>query len=91
MGSGCAQSLDARIFDAASLAIQSDGKLLVAMVNPLDTQAIRVLRVATQMKIEVAVSSRQDILETFVRIYPVGFLDQMLAENPDTDEVTVDL
>ena len=70
---------------------ESEGKLLVAMVNPLDSQAIRVLRVATQKKIEVAVSPRQEILSTFGRIYPMEFMDQMLKDDPQLDDVTIDL
>jgi type IV pilus assembly protein PilB len=67
------------------------GKLLVAMANPLDSSAIQVLRMATDMSIEVVVASRQDILEAIVRYYPVAFLDQVLDGAPDSDEVTVDL
>jgi type IV pilus assembly protein PilB len=68
-----------------------EGKLLVAMANPLDSEAIQALRLVTRMKIEVAVTPREDILETFVRAYPVAFLDQVLEGAPDDDEVTVDL
>lgn len=67
------------------------GKLLVAMANPLDSSAIQVLRMATDMSIEVVVASRQDILEAIVRYYPVAFLDQVFDGAPDSDEVTVDL
>ena len=69
----------------------SEGKLLVAMANPLDSDAIQAIRLVTRMKIEVAVAPRQDLLETFVRIYPVEFLDQVLQGAPDDDEVTIDL
>jgi len=69
----------------------SEGKLLVAMANPLDSDAIQALRLMTKMKIEVAVAPRQDILEAFVRVYPVEFLDQVLQGAPDDDEVTIDL
>lgn len=69
----------------------SEGKLLVAMANPLDTHAIQLLRMVTRMKIEVAVAPREEILETFVRVYPVEFLNQMLDEAPSLDDVTVDL
>ena len=67
------------------------GKLLVAMANPLDSSAIQVLRMATDMSIEVVVASREDILEAIVRYYPVAFLDQVLDGAPDSDEVTVDM
>ncbi len=70
---------------------KSEGKLLVAMANPLDSDAIQALRLMTRMKIEVAVAPREDILEAFVRIYPVEFLDQVLQGAPDDDEVTIDL
>lgn len=69
----------------------SGGKLLVAMANPLDSDAIQAVRLATGLKIEVAVTPREDILETFVRVYPVEFLDQVLEGAPEDDEVTVDL
>jgi pSer/pThr/pTyr-binding forkhead associated (FHA) protein len=69
----------------------SEGRLLVAMANPLDSDAIQALRLTTGMRIEVAVAPREDILETFVRAYPVAFLDQVLEGAPDDDEVTVDL
>jgi type IV pilus assembly protein PilB len=67
------------------------GKLLVAMANPLDSSAIQVLRMATDMGIEVVVASRQDILEAIVKYYPVAFLNQVLDGAPDSDEVTVDM
>ena len=69
----------------------SEGKLVVAMANPLDSDAIQALRLVTRMKVEVAVASREDILQAFVRIYPVEFLDQVLQGAPDDDEVTIDL
>ena len=67
------------------------GKLVVAMAAPLDSSAIQVLRMVTDMSIEVAVASRQDILEAIVRYYPAAFLDQVLDGAPDSDEVTVDM
>lgn len=67
------------------------GKLLVAMANPLDSSAIQVLRIVTGKSIEVAVASRQDILEAIGRYYPAAFLDQVLDGTPDMDEVTVDM
>jgi pSer/pThr/pTyr-binding forkhead associated (FHA) protein len=67
------------------------GKLLVAMANPLDSSAIQVLRVVTGKSIEVAVASRQDILEAIGRYYPAAFLDQVLDGTPDMDEFTVDM
>ncbi len=67
------------------------GKLVVAMAAPLDSSAIQVLRMVTGMSIEVAVASRQDILEAIVRYYPAAFLDQTLDGAPDSDEVTVDM
>jgi len=67
------------------------GKLLVAMANPLDSSAIQVLRIVTGKSIEVAVASRQDILEAIGRYYPAAFLDQVLDKTPDMDEVTVDM
>ena len=69
----------------------SGGKLLVAMVNPLDSDALQALRLLTRMQIEIAVSPRQDIREALARAYPVEFLDQALQEAPDDDEITVDL
>jgi len=69
----------------------SEGKLLVAMANPLDSDAIQALRLMTGMKIEVAVAPREDILEALVRAYPVEFLDQVLQGAPDDEEVTIDI
>jgi hypothetical protein len=66
-------------------------KLVVAMANPLDPSAIQVLRMVTGMGIEVAVASREDILEAIARYYPAAFLDQTLNGAPDLDEVTVDI
>ena len=66
-------------------------KLLVAMADPLDASAIQVLRMVTGMGIEVAVASREDILEAIGRYYPAAFLDQTLDGAPDLDEVTVDI
>jgi hypothetical protein len=68
----------------------SEGKLLVAMANPLDSEAIQTMRLVTRMKIEVAVAPREDILEAVVKAYPVEFLDQVLQGAPDDDEVTID-
>jgi pSer/pThr/pTyr-binding forkhead associated (FHA) protein len=67
------------------------GKLLVAMANPLDSSAIQVLRIVTGKSIEVAVASRQDILEAIGRYYPAAFLDQVLHGTPDMDEFTEDM
>ena len=68
-----------------------EGKLLVAMANPLDSDAVQALRLITRMKIEVAVAPREDILEAFVRVYSLEFLNQALQEAPDDDEVTIDV
>ena len=68
----------------------SDGKLLVAMVNPLDAEALQVLRIASNKRIEVAVAAREDILAALVKYYPSEFLDQMLDGAPDEDDVTID-
>ena len=67
------------------------GKLLVAMADPLDSSAIQVLRVTTGMSIEMAVASREDILEAIARYYPAAFLDKTLGGAEDLDEVTVDI
>jgi hypothetical protein len=67
------------------------GKLLVAMANPLDSSAIQVLRMVTGKSIEVAVASRQGILEAIGKYYPAAFLDQVLDGAPELDEVTVDM
>ena len=68
-----------------------EGKLIIAMANPLDTDAIQVLRMATKMKIEVAVAPREEILKALGRAYPLEFLDQMLDGAPGDDEVTIEL
>ncbi len=69
----------------------SEGKLVVAMANPLDSDAVQALRLVTRMKIEIAVAPREDIIEAFLRIYPIEFLDQVLQGAPDDEEVTIDL
>ena len=66
-------------------------KLLVAMADPLDSSAIQVLRVTTGMSVEVAVASREDILEAIAKYYPAAFLARALDGAPELDEVTVDL
>lgn len=68
----------------------ADGKLLVAMLNPLDAEALQVLRMTTNKKIEAAVAARDDILGALVKYYPSEFLDQMLEGAPDEDDVTVE-
>ena len=69
----------------------AEGKLLVAMADPLDSSAIQVLRVTTGMSIEVVVASREDILEAIGKYYPAAFLEKALDGTPDLDEVTVDM
>ena len=68
----------------------SEGKLLVAMFNPLDAEAIQILRMTTNHRIEVAVAARGDILQALAKHYPSEFLDQMLHGAPDDEEVTVE-
>jgi hypothetical protein len=67
------------------------GKLLVAMANPLDSDAMRVLRMVTRTSIEIAVSPKGDILEALSRCYAVEFLNQILAGDPSLDDVTIDI
>ena len=69
----------------------AEGKLVVAMADPLDSSAIQVLRVTTGMSIEVVVASREDILDSIARYYPGAFLDRTLDGAEDLEEVTVDL
>jgi len=68
----------------------SDGKFLVAMVNPLDAEALQVLRMTTNKRIEVAVAARDDILGAVVKYYPSAFLNQMLDGPPEDDDVTAE-
>lgn len=68
----------------------SEDKLLVAMVNPLDAEALQVLRMTTNKRIEVAVAARNDILGALVKYYPSEFLDEMLDTAPGEDDVTVE-
>ncbi len=71
----------------------TEGKLLVALANPLDPHAMQVLRMVTRMRVEVAVAPRGDILEALSRFYAVEFLNQVLDGDPslDLDDVTVDI
>lgn len=68
-----------------------EGKLLVAMSDPLNSYAIQLLRIETKMKIEVAVAPREEILDAIAGTYPGEFLDQMLDGAAGDDEVTVEL
>ena len=68
----------------------SEGKLLVAMFNPLDVEGIRALRMTTNKSIDVAVAARGDILDALAKFYPAEFLDSMLAGAPDEDDVVAD-
>jgi pSer/pThr/pTyr-binding forkhead associated (FHA) protein len=68
-----------------------DGKLVVAMVNPLDSDAIQILRVVARSRIEIGVTTPAEILNSFGRCYPYEYLDEMLDTAPDDDDVVVDL
>jgi hypothetical protein len=65
----------------------TEGKLLVAMVNPLDTYALQVLRVVTKMSFKLAVTPREDMLEAFSRYYPMEYLKMMLDADSRADDV----
>jgi hypothetical protein len=69
----------------------SEGKLLVAMFNPLDVEGIRVLRMTTKKSIVVTVAARGDILEALEKYYPAEILDPMLNGAPDEDHITVEI
>ena len=67
----------------------SEGKLLVAMFNPLDAEGIRVLTMTTNKSIVLAVAARGDILEAIAKYYPAEIQDPTLDGAPDEDDVTV--
>jgi len=50
----------------------SEGKLLVAMFNPLDVEGIRALRMTTNKSIDVAVAARGDILDALAFVHIPG-------------------
>ena len=45
-------------------------KLHIAMANPLDTEAIQVVRMSSRKNVEIAVTPQQDLLRALVRCYP---------------------
>ncbi len=65
------------------------GKLVVAMVNPLEFYAIDDLRFITQMPIEPVASPERDILAALDRYYPKDGLDRGLADVPAGEHIEV--
>lgn len=57
--------------------------LLVAMANPLDLYALDDLRFVTQMPVEIAVASQEDVLRAIGRYYPRKDLERELGSGPD--------
>ncbi len=60
--------------------------LVVAMADPADLYAIDDLRFVTQMPIDVAVASQEDVLEAIGRHYPKRDLEKDLNSRPGVDE-----
>ena len=56
-------------------------KLLVAMADPLDRDALQDLRFMTGMLIDVAVTPEGDIVEAFQVNFPMEALEEMLSTN----------
>jgi hypothetical protein len=67
----------------------TEGRLLVAMVDPLDSYAIQVLRVVAGMKVDIAVATREDVLEAMGRCYPLECLEKVLDTDPYVDDVVI--
>ena len=65
---------------------RTGNRLLVAMADPADLYAIDDLRFVTQMPIDVAVASQEDVLEAIGRHYPKQDLQQDLDSDPGIDE-----
>jgi hypothetical protein len=66
-----------------------EGRLLVAMADPLNDYALQVLRFLTGLSIDVAVGPRGAILEALERHYPLEHLDKMLALETNGDDVEI--
>jgi pSer/pThr/pTyr-binding forkhead associated (FHA) protein len=69
----------------------TEGKLHIAMANPLDSDAIQVVRVMSRMSVEVSVTPQRELLDAFRGYYPSEFLNEVLDGAPDLDDVTVDI
>ena len=63
-----------------------DGKLVVAMANPLDLYAIDDVRFVTQMSIKIAVAPQNDILDAIEKYYPKQYLQDDLKSGMETDD-----
>jgi hypothetical protein len=62
-------------------------RLLVAMADPLDTNALQDLRFSSGLKIDVAVAPQGEILKTFERYFPMEALEEMLDTEKELEEV----
>ncbi|MDI6688291.1 MAG: ATPase, T2SS/T4P/T4SS family [Desulfobacterales bacterium] len=65
---------------------KTDRGLLVAMSNPLDIYALDDLRFVTQMSIDVAVASYDEMLAAVEKYYPKRDLEKDLDSGPKIDE-----
>jgi type IV pilus assembly protein PilB len=63
-----------------------EGFLLVAMVNPLDLNAVDDLRFVTQKRISIAIAPEDDILRAIEKYYPKKDLERDLNSGPALDE-----
>jgi len=63
-----------------------EGRLLIAMANPLDLYALDDLRFFTQRQIKIAVATEGDILRAIERYYPKKDLEKDLNSGPALDE-----
>ena len=68
----------------------ADGKLQIAMSNPLDFDAIQIVRMTSRMDIDVAVTTQGDVLEALGRYYATEFIEQVLDEKSELDDITVE-
>jgi len=63
-------------------------KLHIAMANPLDTEAIQVVRMTSAKNVEIAVTPQQDLLRAWGRCYTEQYPNQALEVGPSLDDLT---
>ena len=66
---------------------KKEASLVVAMVNPLDHQAIDDFQFIAQMYISVVVAPKKDILAAIEKYYPDHDIENDLDNEPDTEEI----
>ncbi len=70
--------------------IKLTDKLHLAMVNPLDTEAVKIVRVTSGKNVEIAVSPERDLLETLERFYASDFMNQLSDAESSLDGAVIE-